>query len=274
MAIQTGTATGLTTYLDKRRQSSSDYQPGIVKVPSGPTKAHLAWTGELYENVETNLGQQARLPSTQSLLISGKLGETGVCLLFGIESNATSDSELGLNLLYASDDWHAFSMSRHGSYTPVANSISDLHLNERLYVQCPVVESPSLPQLRKLKPQVASRIDELSALVQGWDGYGGDPVTPRAVSSLSALLLAIHAITEGQMEDPSISPLPEGGLELEWELDSGVELMIVIPPKGEGFKYLLDQFTDGGEQFESEGDIPETSSLTELLHRALFTRVD
>jgi hypothetical protein len=61
--------------------------------------------------------------------------------------------------------------------------------------------------------------------------------------------------------------LPDGGLDLEWELDSGAEMMLVVPPTGRDIEYLLDEPTDSGDVIESEGLLLEDITLSELISR-------
>jgi hypothetical protein len=116
-------------------------------------------------------------------------------------------------------------------------------------------------------PRVEERLAKLSKLEPDWDGYGGDPPTEAAVSRTKILLREIHELTGGSLEVPFIAPLPDGGLELEWELDSGVEMMLVVPPTGRDVEYLLDEPTDSGEVIESEGLLLEDITLIELISR-------
>ncbi len=72
-------------------------------------------------------------------------------------------------------------------------------------------------------------------------------------------------LTNGKLQDPFIAPLPDGGLELEWELDAGVELTLIVPREGRGIKYLLDVPNNEDGFDESEGLLPRDATLSELL---------
>ena len=125
----------------------------------------------------------------------------------------------------------------------------------------------ALATLQASNPEAAERIRKLASLEQGWDGYGGVPPTQKAVKATAELLVRAHKLTGGLLESPFIAPLPEGGLELEWELDSGAELMLVIPPTGTDVRYLLDELTSSDDVKESEGIVTKDTTLSELISR-------
>ena len=98
-----------------------------------------------------------------------------------------------------------------------------------------------LELLRATNPAAVDRIGKLAKLEPGWDGYDGDPPTEEAIETTAKLLTAVYRLTHGALKNPFIAPSPDGGLDLEWELDSGAELMLVIPPTGTDVRYLLDE---------------------------------
>ena len=124
-----------------------------------------------------------------------------------------------------------------------------------------------LATLQASSPEAVERIRKLTNLEPDWDGYGGSPPTEEAVKATAELLLETHKLIQGLPEGPFIAPLPEGGLELEWELDSGAELMLVIPPTGTDVRYLLDEPTSSGDINESEGLVSKDTTLSELINR-------
>ena len=124
-----------------------------------------------------------------------------------------------------------------------------------------------LATLQATNPEAVEKIRKLRDLEPDWDGYGGIPPTEEAVKATAGLLLETYKLTQGQLENPFIAPLPEGGLELEWELDSSVELMLVIPPTGTDIEYLLEELKGSGDVNESEGIVPKDATLSELINR-------
>ncbi len=125
----------------------------------------------------------------------------------------------------------------------------------------------ALATLRAANQEAVERLRKLTNLKSDWDGYGGVPPTEEAVKATAVLLLEIHKLTQGLLESPFIAPLPEGGLELEWELDSGAELMLIIPPTRTDIRYLLDEPTSSGNINESEGVVSKDATLSELISR-------
>jgi hypothetical protein len=121
--------------------------------------------------------------------------------------------------------------------------------------------------LQATNQRAAERIRKLAKLEPDWDGYGGDPPTAEAIKMTAMLLLAIHKLAHGLLDGPFISPSPDGGLGLEWELDSGAELVLIIPPTGTDIRYLLDEPTSSGNIIESEGVLPKNATLSDLLSR-------
>ena len=109
-------------------------------------------------------------------------------------------------------------------------------------------------------------------LLPNWERYGADPTTEQAIETTAKLLRAVYRIGHGVLESPFIAPSPDGGLDLEWELDSGAELMLVIPPTGTDVRYIFDKMTSSGDTIESEGALPEDegATLTELISRFIY----
>jgi hypothetical protein len=80
---------------------------------------------------------------------------------------------------------------------------------------------PPLQVPDHLRPVVAQLLD-LLALGPGWNSYGARRIDPRAVTA--AIRLLVQAGWDGHL--PSISPTPQGGVQLEWGgQDDGVELL-------------------------------------------------
>ena len=127
----------------------------------------------------------------------------------------------------------------------------------------------ALVTLHSTNPDAAARIRKLVRLEPDWDGFGGRPPTEEAMKAAADLLIETHKLAQDMIGKPFISPLPEGGLDIEWELDSGVELMIVIPSNGKGKRYVLDEPVSSGETKESEGTIPRGATLSKLINRLI-----
>ena len=70
---------------------------------------------------------------------------------------------------------------------------------------------------------VLHRIEELSHRTEGWDSYGGEPLSEDAANALLATLLRLSPFIQSK---PAISLSNEGGLVAEWESSqSSLELV-------------------------------------------------
>lgn len=85
---------------------------------------------------------------------------------------------------------------------------------------------PSMLQLRKLA--------ELNA---GWDGEGAEPLSQRAVAE--AALLAVEIDERFRIFPCFVSPIPDGGVQIEWE-NAARRLEVMIAPDGEFAALLID----------------------------------
>ncbi|MDQ3226617.1 MAG: hypothetical protein M3Q50_08315 [Chloroflexota bacterium] len=99
---------------------------------------------------------------------------------------------------------------------------------------------PSFPEEDVIDP-VKRRLAELSHLEADWDSYGGLPPTLVSIqSALGFVRLAgqqfWHAYGAG-VKPTSISPLPSGGIELEWR--TSAELFAVEISSVGRWGYLL-----------------------------------
>ena len=107
--------------------------------------------------------------------------------------------------------------------------------------------------------QALDRISALTALAEGWDGYGG-----RAVDA-SVVMDAVRFLTEVAypgISNPSIVPLATGGLQIEWHR-GGVDVEVIFCDEDPGL-LVLDH--DSGD--EHELPISDAASeVTRLLGR-------
>ena len=112
-----------------------------------------------------------------------------------------------------------------------------------------------------LEPDIEAQLAFLSSLEPGWDSYGAPRISPIAIREArwtlrKALILGVTP--------PAIVPSPDGGVDLEWRLESGTELYIQISAKGIRPFLLVEQGQQGKEK-ESEGTAEKAQDLEELL---------
>ena len=108
--------------------------------------------------------------------------------------------------------------------------------------------------LELVRPEWHQRIKHIMGLKPGWDGYGAVQVTPQAIQQCVHILLQAAKLesTRGRQK-LFIAPLPNGGLELEWDFNIPNDFMVEIPPVGEPINYLLTLVDPAGNEKEEEG---------------------
>ena len=120
--------------------------------------------------------------------------------------------------------------------------------------------------LNMVNPQCAERLYLLASLEPNWDGYGANTIARPALESCARLLFQLFRNTDRHSHQLFIAPLANGGIELDWDWQSGNELMLVIPPSHDAIEYLattVDQ--SSGQETELEGMITNVTSLQQLL---------
>jgi len=98
-------------------------------------------------------------------------------------------------------------------------------------------DTSDAPGLRAL----FGRLDELSALQEDRDSYGGLPPTARAIGAASRLI--VEATTHAGDVPSAVMPFPNGGLQIIWERGKD-ELQVDVGPDG-GLGYLAVHRGDG-----------------------------
>ena len=88
--------------------------------------------------------------------------------------------------------------------------------------------SPQLPA------GIEATITELVNLPQGWDGYDGLPVRPEVAKRARRFLAVVGEFTQLV---PDVIPLSDGGLQLEWFVDT-YEVEVVIAPDSKAHVYF------------------------------------
>jgi hypothetical protein len=115
------------------------------------------------------------------------------------------------------------------------------------------IDASDAPALRAL----FGRLDELSALEEDWDSYGGLPPTARAIGAASRLI--VEAITNSGDAPSAVMPFPNGGLQVIWERGRD-ELQVDVGPDG-CLGYLSVHRGDGEPAMAEADDV----SLAEIL---------
>jgi hypothetical protein len=112
--------------------------------------------------------------------------------------------------------------------------------------------------------QATARLELLSGLGRNWDSYGAVPITREAIDGARDLLQAAFHAAGYSIPLPFIAPCPDGGIQIEWSLSSGGELLLDVPPGGVPIGYLLVKAQEGSEH-ELEGKMPSMSHFDALI---------
>lgn len=131
--------------------------------------------------------------------------------------------------------------------------------------------SPSSPTLNwpSIKPSLSSvtktRIQQLERLPSAWDSYSARPIDARAIAAAKSLLIRISSgLAPELISDVFIAPCSDGGIQLEWELNSK-ELIIKITADGQQRFFLF--VSSSGK--EADGAITSEAELHSLLQGIL-----
>ena len=75
-----------------------------------------------------------------------------------------------------------------------------------------------------------NQISEYRRLPEDWDGYGGMPTTSEAAKEAEQILSRTTRLAVRLRVEPSVGPLADGGLDIEWTSLAGNELLLEVPP--------------------------------------------
>ncbi len=92
-----------------------------------------------------------------------------------------------------------------------------------------------------MKP-CADTFDMFVGLKEDWDSYGGIPITPEAITTAKQIIA-----DAGKCIDAEVGPLPNGGIDIEWEIGDRA-LLIEVSPSGGVCGWALQQghtYTNG-----------------------------
>ena len=114
------------------------------------------------------------------------------------------------------------------------------------------------------------RLDEMAALSENWNSYGGHPPTPGALACARALLNAIQLLPgalQASLSHPyAMAPLPHGGVYFEWR---GPQRALEVHIDPEGRLGYLAVMQVGGDETFAEADAVSTETILNLLARTL-----
>jgi hypothetical protein len=79
-----------------------------------------------------------------------------------------------------------------------------------------------------------NKVRELALLSENWDSYGSRPIQPMAIEKTVEILFSL---SNSNLPQPLIFPVPGGGLQLEWQNEE-CELEVEVLPDG-SVEYLM-----------------------------------
>jgi hypothetical protein len=107
---------------------------------------------------------------------------------------------------------------------------------------------------------VVESMSKYARLQYGWNSYGGQPLSRKAVTRSFGLL---PIILDDQAPEPTVVPTNDGGLQFEWHR-RGIDFELTVPPTGPLSYYFADAGT--GEEYEGVA-VPDRSTIRNVLSR-------
>ena len=120
-----------------------------------------------------------------------------------------------------------------------------------------------LVDLEELPKALTDRLRELLKLPNNWDSYGAPCISEVALKTAESLLRRAFISVGSELPVPFVSPTLDGGVGMEWKLESGKELLLEIEPDSSVSYLLVIPRPSGGED-EYEEDIQRPEQLEYL----------
>lgn len=114
---------------------------------------------------------------------------------------------------------------------------------------------------RKLLGKISTFVN----LPKGWDGIGSLPTTALAAGIAIQLLSGAHGTAALLGLNESAGPLPNGGLDLEWNSPDGHELLIEVQPQKGNLSYVLGRKAADGSYHDKSGRLANLNDARELV---------
>ncbi len=112
-----------------------------------------------------------------------------------------------------------------------------------------------------LRPAL-KKLAQIEALGPDWDGYGGLPSSARSLTMARTIMLRMVAEFDGRGVPAEVMPIADGGVQLEWQGQSGV-LALNAAPDGSWSYLLIERGPDGRASTERYGLLDdEAEALT------------
>jgi hypothetical protein len=126
-----------------------------------------------------------------------------------------------------------------------------------------VVSSP----VREWHRDVVERLNELTSLSRGWDGYQAPPVS---FDTAHFAMQMLEAITRENATSPQIVPGTSGDLQVEWHTDNGdVELHVIRPGRVSAWRHGVDT-AEEGEELALTNDFTAVAAWVRMVTEPIF----
>jgi hypothetical protein len=111
---------------------------------------------------------------------------------------------------------------------------------------------------------VVEQIHQTAKLPGGWNTYGAGPVAEAARQNALMFVRRLTDVPRPPVGEPSVVPLANGGLALEWETDQR-DVLLTFGPDGVGVYTVMDQ---GDDRVIAEGRL-DRIDVKELLRHVI-----
>lgn len=144
-----------------------------------------------------------------------------------------------------------------------AGAVSVLSLGGQVFsIGCPI---RTVSDEIQLPESLERRLGQLSQLPQNWDSYHARGISDKASKKAKSLLISVCVrFGERRLGEVFIAPCSDGGLQLEWKLESEQELIVKISHSGKTATFLLIEPSQNGTFIEREGEFEEVEDWNRL----------
>lgn len=116
-----------------------------------------------------------------------------------------------------------------------------------------------------LLDELRERLFSYRCLQENWDGYGGMPTTHEAAKLAEKILANTIRLAFKLGIRPSLGPLADGGMDIEWFSPTGHELLVEIPPEGGQMNYVVSKRITLGSFEDRSGRLENPEEVAALI---------
>ena len=125
-----------------------------------------------------------------------------------------------------------------------------------------------------LPQEVEEALARIAGLPADWDGHGTVAVDPATIERTEYVLRVAFLFGGGHLPAPFIGPAYDGRMILEWDDETGKELIVDVPASLDArIRFLLVEPDLEGAETEIEAEISDRWSIQGIMRRLLGNRV-